>query len=457
MKFKISPLHIVKFLYRFGIFFIAPIFEAIFLKGLPKEFFFPLYLSNLICIIFVLALGILSYKSLSFTKKPYTFRFCKGLFFREKSLIQTENITLTTFKKKPHYLLFLSRKVSFHSYNFKEEIYLRAKGTRLITDNTEPYKTIAKSKRLSVLSVAFATSNILPELLTIIPLIKQITSIFGKDMGKRLLTFLKIESDSLLAFIPHTLRLTVLIALIFWVVGTLSVFLSLYGLTLLESKNKLRVNFGLISQTTAYFTKEDIAALSQNQNLLSLLLSVKLCYCYLPVKGNLSRLPLYAGKDRKKLFEIRRSLGFICLSEKASLKLKSLSTWGYLYPPILTLSTISLITIFSYKYELSRIFTLPLAAISLIWFFIRLTAYKKSYIELYGSTLKIKSFKHLNINTTYLPLSSVSALKISRSPFQKISCQCSIKIYVKSAKRLSFKLTHTGYKKTTQLLKLCGL
>ena len=292
-----------------------------------------------------------------------------------------------------------------------------------------------------------------------LPLIKQATTLVGKDTAEKIFRFLEEESKLLLRFLPHSLRLLALALLILW--GLCSVFsvLNLQGLRFSVIKKEVFARFGVLNRVFCRFKLSDISALTLSKNLLAMPFSIRLCYLHLPVKGRYSKLPIAIGRDEKKLKSILDDLGFPC-DEKKEVLLKGESLWGYTYPAMLSLILLSLLCILGgnlpYR-DLQRALLFPFVILSVIWFFLRFISFRKAALLLSGNHLIMKSFHSLSLAKTHIPLSKIVSIKQSQSIFQKFKSRCSLRIYLISPKGISFKISHVSIKKSAQLFSLCGL
>ncbi len=455
MKTKASPLHVFKLFYRFGFLILAVPIESIFREKLGVRVFLPLYISNIIlCIL----LGILAVKSRFSTQlicSEDRVILSRGIFLRDKASLLKRKISLTLVLRKPHYLIFRSRKVYFFKGTLKKSIYLTANDSEKILESKGAFSH--KSSFSGVFLTALGISSVIPEALAIIPLLRQATTLIGEETRDKILGFLEEESKLLLYYVPKSLRLLTLILLLVWILSLLFSILNLTKLRFLREEEKIFSRFGVLNRVFCSFKLSDISALSIRQNPLSMLFSQRLCYLHLPVKGRYGRLPMAIEKDENRLCKIREDLGFHT-SPKTTLSLKPQSLWGYTYPAIFSLFFLSLLCILGERLpyrDLQKALLFPLVIISAIWFFLRFLNFRVSVLSLYEKQLSIKSFHSLSLEETLIPLSKIVGFKIGQSIFQRLSHRCTLKIYLKSPKKISFKISHVSIKKVAQLLSLC--
>ena len=457
MNAKASSLHILKLFYRFGFLIIALPIEAILRERLGVKIFIPLYISNIVLCVLLVIFAVKSRRSTRISKTEDILCLSRGVFLKDKAYLFQSRISLTLVLRKPHYSILRSRKVFLFSGTLKKSIYLTASDAERILKKRDSFTH--KSKLFGVFITALGLSSLIPEALAMLPLIKQATTLVGKDTAEKIFRFLEEESKLLLRFLPHSLRLLALALLILW--GLCSVFsvLNLQGLRFSVIKKEVFARFGVLNRVFCRFKLSDISALTLSKNLLAMPFSIRLCYLHLPVKGRYSKLPIAIGRDEKKLKSILDDLGFPC-DEKKEVLLKGESLWGYTYPAMLSLILLSLLCILGgnlpYR-DLQRALLFPFVILSVIWFFLRFISFRKAALLLSGNHLIMKSFHSLSLAKTHIPLSKIVSIKQSQSIFQKFKSRCSLRIYLISPKGISFKISHVSIKKSAQLFSLCGL
>ncbi len=454
MKTTASALHVFKFFYRFGFLLLAIPLEAIFKEHINAQIFLPLYISNIALCVIVVLLAVKSRYSTRILKNQSELSLSQGVFLRDKTSVQNERITLSL--RKPHYLIFKSRKLFFFSGTLRRSIYVSSSFTEKCFESSKA--PLHKSKFFHAFAAALGVSGVIPEALALLPLIRQGIKLADSQTREKILSFLEEESRLALDFLPQAMRLFTLFLLILWVLSTVVSVLNLLGLQFSKSKDIITTEFGVFSKVRCEFKLSQITALTLRQNLLSIPFSLRLCYLHLPIKSRYSRLPIALDKNKNALAEILKTLGFSPF-QKPKLSLKPQSLWGYTYPQMLSLVLLSLCSIFWFILPCRKLHSallLPLVFIMIFWFLLRFESFKRAELALCEGQIILRSFHTLSLHETHIPLTKIVGIKLSQSPFQRLFCRCSLRIYLKSPKTLSYKISHINAKKAAQLLSLCG-
>ncbi len=131
---------------------------------------------------------------------------------------------------------------------------------------------------------------------------------------------------------------------------------------------------------------------------------------------------------------------------------------GYLYLPLVWTGAVCLIFVFGdyLPYRLEALY--PIGAFALIvlifWFFIRVFAFKRAFIYIDEKYAAVSYFRRFTYTLTFIPVSKIRCVKISRSFFQKRAALCSAAVYVYGEKKRRFVIKHLDIKNGMKFFEL---
>lgn len=463
MEIKVSPYHIISYMWRFALFFISlPVQTLVFLSFPNLTLGAFVFLGDILLITLFTITACIHYKSIKVYLSKNRIRIIQGVVFRHvlsahKEKINSINLTQGILRK-----LTGVYKVTIVYTEYEAVLYLNAqnkenlsKAMAFHTCETPAYK----SEFLSSIIMSAGFHNSLSGALSLIPLLKSIGTLSD---GEIILN--TIESTGFLTYLmpqisPVLTSLAVLIFLL-WLAGGVITFIKFYPLKLFSSHNSLSLQRGYIIRRNHTVTREDIRSIVVRKSILMILLGKCYAELFFSTEKGENRLPLICADTPASTARLISQLGFNIKDYKRILKPNSKALWGYTLFPVSVLLGTSLLIIFT---DIFSPYTLyPHVGVFVIlwlcgWFFLRVYAFIHSGIKSENNLLRIKSFSGLSLTEAIIPCGTVRALKISQTIFQKRHDTCTLRIYIKCRKRKAFFIKHTDHKKTAELIeKFCG-
>lgn len=456
MKHKISSLYLGAFLYRFVFLLLAVPIEAVLFEGFSPVFVFFTYFTNIAIFLLLVVWGILSLKATTLEDTQGKIHHKEGILLRKTNSTYRDKISCVTLTRKLLYLPFRSVKISLKGANHIAEAYLKTSdgkrlSHRLMEKGERSHTLLHAPNFLGLLLICAGFSNVLWGLFTLIPVLTKTANIIGEERTSQLIELFKLESDLLLFLIPSSLRILAGFFFLLWFLGLLSAFIKRLSFSLKMCGDTLTVQRGIITKTITEFHQKSMSAVTLRQSLLLLIFKRFSLHAHLPVKGSERFLSLTLAEKEKKQREIIDNLGFAQTKPTCTLRLKGFPLWGYCYKALLFLAFILLLLILPINYPLLFYPWVALFLSALIWLFFSFLGFRKSRVTVYGDYIVLHHASPFHLCKTYIPKDKIMSTQLVQSPYQRFRGSCTLKIYIKSESKTSFKIISLDKKEATQL------
>ncbi len=463
MEIKVSPYHILSYLWRFSLFFISLPVQTLVLLSFPDyDMGFFVLIADILLILFFAISACVHFQRIKVYVLEDRIHINQGIVFRHTLTLHTKstdsiNITQGVLRK-----LTGVYKVTVVCTDSEAVLYLNFQSKQKFLDAlkyTVCETPVYKAGFLSALIMSAGFHNSLSGALSLIPLLKSIGTV--TDSG---IIFGAIESADFFTYLmprisPALFTLAVLIFSL-WIVGGITTLVRFFPLNIHFSEKSVTIHRGFLLSRCHKIQKSDIRSIVVRKSIMLIMLGK--CYAELlfsSEKGE-NRLPFICADTPLNCTRVTSRLGFKLNACNSPLKPHPNALWGYTWLPMSFLLGISLAIIFT---DTLTPYTLyPHAGVFIIlwlsgWFFLRVYAFNYSSLNSDKSLLHIKSFSGLSLTDAVIPHNMVRGVKISQTVFQKRYDTCSVRIYIKNRKRKSFFIKHTDNKKTAELVeKFCG-
>lgn len=416
---------------------------------------------TLLFLILVFTSITLEYRSILYTEKEDRLYTKKGFFYIRKSDIPYVCVQSVNVEKRLFPRIFGAYRLSVHSPgsftpNGDFSLYLRKKNAEEL--NRKIFGTFDgavkyKGGFFRIILMAASWSNALTGLLILAPVLYRQSTQTGIILRDYFMQRMDISNYIIKTGVPPALSGLATALIVCW--GIAYVFqLARYAFFSLEIKdNIIRIRRGLINRNEFITKTEKICAIQIRQSLLMLVLNLRSAYIKTigsgVRKGDKS---LLIPADKKK--NINNILGRITslpTTQDYKIKPGKRVFMSYLWLPFFCIvGTVAVMFILDLLGYFGEIVSIPLAVLLLVfvvWFFFRILCWKKSDIIICDKAVQIDYFYRINLTRTYIPYSRIQFAEVYQSVFQRAAKTATIKIYVYSNKRSSYKIKHLSYPK----------
>lgn len=460
-------LYIANDLYRFGSLFVALPLQAIIFEQSPMSVVIYTYTIELSVIAVLLFISYSRYLSLGIRRRKGSPEILKsGMVIRLRDRVFYKKYTSVTAVRKPFYLPRGDSKLTEVSGKFKKDIFLkRGYSDSLIHGLFDSYRSqggsrsfesvTIRSEIFPTLLMSVAVSNALTGLLYIVPLFRGASRLLGESNAQALLAPVGQNASSVFSILPPVLSLVSGIILVLWTAGSTAEFLRIANLSIAEEGELLHLRRGILTERHTVLSTHSVSAVITRQPLISLLFGLCYCEALIPSASKLSTEPMFIGRRKGEracrfygVFAPTDTVGTTVTASKSGL-------FGYMYLPLSALSALSIVYIL-----IDAFFTLPLSFYILllfliptvIWFFFRFYAFKRSRLFISQSHIEVTTFRGLSLLNIIISKEAVRAVVATQSIPARHHGRCNLRIYIRSNRRYAVKILQIDKEKATELL-----
>jgi len=465
LRIPTSPYYILVFLSRQGLILLSLPFQAFLLKNINPYIAAYVYITDLFLILTLIVFACLSRRNLNLTLKNKSLLLEKGVIIKNRTLVANDTVSVISTIQTPLQRLLRIHKVIFVSSKNQLTLYLSKKLLPALSKDFIHQKVtsrlIFKNGFIQTFFLSAGFYNAFTGALTLIPVLKKLTTLTTPAHRQRdtLSTLQAVTSHQDLNFILNAL-ISAIIGL--WGIGVLITFFRYYNLSVYKSGNFIETAQGLFVRRHTKASTKNISAIVLRQNILMTLLHRYTGEFRIACEGKENKLTFVCSEHH------RCCLGIIALliknfkapkGEKLRPNKKALLSYTLL--PLLSLIAFSVFSVTAdiYSPYVSKTrFGLFVSLWLCVWLIFRIVVFKRCFITSDNKTLLLCTYSKLTFCKAYIPLSKIHSFKLTQSFFQKRLGTCSLRIFLRNRRPLSFKIKHIDSKKAAELLKkLCGI
>lgn len=448
-SYKFSKTYIAAFMYRFAFLLFVPFLQGLFFANQGAIKLFTVYFTDLAVAFFLFCVAVIRYKKGRLTLKEKSFDFKRGAVFRieEKSLISKKGSLTVT--EALFLRLFKGSKLRLFSGTSYSTVYLKNKDAREILESltleAESCRFSSGIFRSLLMSVSF--SNALTGLLAAAPLLRRVSAVLGARQTALVLDGASLEGLLRFTGFPPILSRVSSLLFLCWVVGLSTEFFREYDLAFRIYDSVFKVSKGLITKTTAVFSKDALRALVFRQSLLMFLLGFYSAEVRLNIRPS-RKIHVLSAATRSRCEDLEEVLAFKKEGKKYSIFPPEDALWGYTYLPVIFLFLDSILLILFNKNYIVKTVAVVLLVVFLVWFNFRFVAFFSASLSIWDNFAEIKYFSGMNFTRSVFRLKDIIGMEITQSVFQRKSGRCNLIIKIGNTKALKLKIKH---------LKLCDV
>ena len=333
-------------------------------------------------------------------------------------------------------------------------LYLTNKKIKAILSkiyNSEAATTVYKSNNLRILLMAATWSNSFAGYLIFVPFINQVGDILGREFSEMLYSTMDVSIYFAAIGIPPAAATIASIALIGWAVSFTFQFFGHFSFKTWISDNYIQISRGFINKTIHITSKDRINVLQLRQNLLMIPLKLYGVFVYTissgKTKGDKSMVAPAQQYNSAKA-TVKEILG-INTSEDNLVRPGRAELASYLLIPFFVMLGMIAAQVGLYllnvQSEILHLLMVLTAIITVIWAVFMMIAHKRSFIASNDDCLIVGSYSGFTITKSYIPYEKIQTVVVRRSIFQRMSKDCTVKVYAYGERRHCFIVQQLNY------------
>lgn len=409
----------------------------------------------------LLALSAIAWKRRTYDISPHRLRLCRGIFFTRTTLVPLRWVTTLTVERPLWMRPFGAVRVSAdtdggnHKFADLQLTVWRQQAKLFLPESEDGIYHHAKAWRIWLLS--FLSSDSLGGLLLLTAALRQSSVILGEGIRNKVMNNLENAAD-MLAAIPRTAALLILILAIGWVAGTVRHLLRHLPFALCRRKDTLTIYTGRFTRRIHCCAVDAVNYVDMRQTLPAHLLKVYTVYIsctgYGKDKNTLAvAIPpcRQVGEEWRLLFPHLRPCAVTLRPAKGALM-------RYVRWPLMLLLLLPVIgrtagNLFPLWRELVIYLSL-LAALPCLWLgIVRIAAHRVAGVGYANKQYSLCYARGLSLHRVAVPAEKVAAVHIRQALWQRHRNVCDLRIYSNHEFRRPHKVRHLKYDEVKQLLK----
>lgn len=464
MKLRTSPYYILSFLYRYGLIALSLPLQAFLLKNASTHITAYVYTGNTVLLFILIVLACIHHKNLSLSLHDKNIIFEKGILIKSCYMISKKNFSVISTLQSPLQKLLKIRKVTFVFSKIRIPLFLSENilpcVSNKFTGKETPKRPVFKNGFIQTFFLSAGFHNALTGALTLIPVLKKLSALTAPSLARTQLTnsLNSIYIDKNINFILNSLT-SAIIGL--WGIGVLITFFRYFNLKVYRKESFIEALQGLFIKRYTSINTKNISCVVFRQNILMVLLHRYTGEFCVPCENKNGKITFICSEDYKTCTHILSLLtksfnsngnDNLCPHKKA--------LFSYTLVPLVSLVVFSVLSVAAdiYSPYISKTrFGLLITLWLCVWLIFRIMVFKRCLIACDNKVLLICTYSKFAFCKAHIPLNKVHSLKLTQTIFQKRRGSCSLRIFVKHCRPLSFKIRHIDKEKTAELTKnLCG-
>ena len=317
--------------------------------------------------------------------------------------------------------------------------------------NVEASTTTYKSNNLRILLMAATWSNSFTGYLIFVPFINKVGDILGREFSEMLYSSMDVSIYFAAIGIPPVAATLASLALIGWAVSFIFQFFGYFSFETQISDDYIQISRGFINKTIHITPKNKINVLQLRQNLLMIPMKLYGVFAYTissgKAKGDKSMVAPAQRYDKANA-AVKEVLGMNTTEDNLVRPGKAQLASYLLIPFYVMLGMIAAqvgLYLLNVQSEILQLILVLTAIITLIGAVFMIIAHKRSFIASNDDCLIVSSYIGLTITKSYIPYDKIQSVVVRRSIFQRMSNDCTVKVYAYGERRHCFIVRQLNY------------
>ncbi len=459
MKYNhIHPYATLEYLSRFAFLFIIPVLQQLILipHGM-SEFLGKLGFNILICV-GIIVYCIIEYRKFKYLNSTNFLSIQTGVLIKRQSYILYDKIHFLTITKKIIPTIFGATKllIGMPSKGVHKNLHLTLLSKALV--KKIKFKDLNfqqnTTKMWKIALMAATWSNPATGLLLFAPVVNRIGIILGQEIADRVYSTVDISWQLIAWGVPPLTATITYILMLGWIISLLHRFVSYYGFSAIDVKDKIIIKRGFISTTTDIIDKPNINAIFIKQTLfmrLFKLYSASVSIAGTKKHGNDANM-IIAASTLSELYNQLSEMFPNCIDYENEISPNKEAFKSFIILPMsaIILSPI-LILLFSYFNiirEIAYVIVIFIESILILWLLTRIIAFKVSKFSITDKTVISTGYRGLNLITGIIFIDKLQNINITQNPLQRFSNRCNVRLFFFSNKRIYNTVHHLNIDST---------
>ena len=301
-----------------------------------------------------------------------------------------------------------------------------------------------RARTLSVFLMSAIWSNPVTGLIFIVPIIISAGNILGTEMRDDLLrNSLNYQQNLFARLVSPVAAFLATVIVMAWMISMLLFFMRYARFGSYRSGKRLVVSRGLLSRSTTILNTEALSYVSIDKSLLMRLMKLQCCTVSIIGSGKLKgdKGMIVCPEEKNKAERMIYKLTGIAPRERNIIKPAKYSLYSYIYLPLYTLIGFIILYLISgnmpFLKETTVILSQIFSGVSVWWILFRVYSYRNARIGICGRYITLCGFKKLTLKHYFIPFDKIQWVEIKRSPIQKKTGTCNLRIHIYSEKNVT--------------------
>lgn len=461
-KHKYKHVHIYtffKYVSRFMFLLIIPLIQHILLQPQSLIGFIGAMGFNVLCVILLVTITFAEYRSTAYYNSDDEFSIRRGFIIHRRAKIPHSAIETVTIQR--NFLPMLTGARMLHmdtpavgTNDVDVNLYLTNKKIEAILSkiyNAEVPTTIYKSNNLRIMLMAATWSNSFTGYLIFVPFINKVGDILGREFSEMLYSRMDVSIYFAAIGIPPAAATLASLALIGWAVSFIFQFFGYFSFKTQISDNYIQISRGFINKTMHVTPKDKINVLQLRQNILMIPIKLYGVFAYTissgKTKGDKSMI-VPAQQYSSASAAVKEILGMNTAEDNLVRPGKAELVSYLLIPFYVMLGMIAAqvgLYLLKVQSEILQLLMVLTAIITVVWAVFMMVAHKRSFIAGNDDCLIVGSYSGFTITKSYISYEKIQSVVVRRSIFQRMSKDCTVKIYAYGERRHCFIVRQLNY------------